>query len=48
MFIEGKEIYEQNRRKVSSISSSSELVIVPLNEHHNLLSFNCSNSELND
>lgn len=26
----------------------SELVIVPLNEHHGLLSFNCSNSELND
>ncbi len=26
----------------------SELVIVPLNEHHSLLSFNCLNSELND
>jgi GNAT superfamily N-acetyltransferase len=27
---------------------SSELTIVPLNEHHNLLLFNCSSLELND
>lgn len=26
----------------------SELTTIPLGEHHNLLSFNCSSSELND
>ena len=31
-----------------SLIPSAELIIVPLEEHQNLLSFNCENSELND
>jgi hypothetical protein len=39
MFIEGKEIMSKTGENFRA--PSSELVIVPLNEHHNLLSFNC-------